>query len=1103
MSPRTGQLLRQLHRLTAGEGPAPDAVLLSHFVRQRDEAAFAELARRHGPMVLAVCRRTLSDEQWAEDAFQATFLVLARKAAAVRPASPAAWLHSTARHLALRCRRAEDRRRHRESGRPAAAPPRGPLDELSAREALLLLDEELARLPEAYRLPLVLCALEGRTADEAARLLGCSPGSIRGRLGRGRARLHARLARRGLTLTAVLGLLELARAAAPAGPPAAVVAAARAGEVPARVAALAEGAGVGLAAARAKLGLALLLAVTVVAAGAGLVAEQPPPAAAPPGPGGTPTAAARTDRYGDPLPEGALARLGTVQLRHRRARGAFSPDGKSLLTVGADQAVRSWDVATGRLARQTKLRPVRGETELSGESLLAPGGKLVAAWGKEAVHLYDAATGEHRHRLPTGWAGHHQLAFSPDGKVLATMVGLGGRYTLRLWDVPTGKQLLAFKERDYIDALAFSPDGKLLASPVGKQVLRWDTATGREMPAVPAEAHCLAFSPDGKTAATADRNGVVTLWESAAWDKRATLRPTPAVAGRYIRSPCLAFSPEGSLLALGGLEAIVLWDVAGRKERRRLPDRNARWLAFAPDGKALACAAETEVRLWDVGTGERLHHRPGHDHDVWCVAASPDGKVVATACADDPFIRLWAATGEPLRAVRRPTPSTRSCVFTADGKQAVSGGAVDLALWDVATGTELRRFRAEDLDGGTERFLDVITFRLSADGRRLAALCLSQHPKQHYQINVWEVATGKVLTRRHFRGGFSSRFTADGEAVTVDGRLGLTVEDTTTGRELATVPGDLGHPVDFAPDGKLVAVGVHETLGEGPLGGGYRPKGVRVAELATGQEVFSVEGWIDFARFSPDGRVLATADAEGLRVWDALTGERLFRRPWPAGAVPGRLRAPVNSLAFLPGGRAVVTGMPDGTALVWDLAPQTWPAPAAGRALGPKELEGLWADLGADARAAHRAIRALAAAPARAVPFLAGRLRPAGAVDAKRVERLIGDLDNDRFEVRDAAAKELTQMGEQVEPALRRVLEGKPAPEVRKRVQAALAQLRGAPPAAALRALRATQALERVGTPEARRVLEGLSRGAAADRLTREAQAALRRLAGPPAGDRP
>jgi hypothetical protein len=329
--------------------------------------------------------------------------------------------------------------------------------------------------------------------------------------------------------------------------------------------------------------------------------------------------------------------------------------------------------------------------------------------------------------------------------------------------------------------------------------------------------------------------------------------------------------------------------------------------------------------------------------------------------------------------------------------------------------------------------------------------------------------------------------------VTVAVRDCLIIEDTLTGRQRAAVPGDLGRPVAFSPDGQLVAVGIHETLGKG-----YRTKGVRVAEVATGQEVFHVEGWVDFAAFTPDGRALAAADPKGLGVWEALTGEQLFRRPWPAGLGPGRLLTPVNSFAFLPDGRAVVTGMQDGTALVWDLAPQTWPAPRAARDLGRKQLEALWSDLAGDARPAQRAVHALAAAPAQAVPFLAYRLRPAAPVDAQRVGNWIAGLDSEQFAVRDAAARELIQLGEQIEPALRRVLESKPSLEMRNRVQKILAGLGGVPPAATLRALRALQALERIGTPEARRVLRRVAGGAPAARETREARAALERLAPPP-----
>src|SRR5262249_32982265 len=164
---------------------------------------------------------------------------------------------------------------------------------------------------------------------------------------------------------------------------------------------------------------------------------------------------------------------------------------------------------------------------------------------------------------------------------------------------------------------------------------------------------------------------------------------------------------------------------------------------------------------------------------------------------------------------------------------------------------------------------------------------------------------------------------------------------TTSGRWRSTIPGSLGQPVAFSPDGQLIAAAVHKTsVHEGPLGTdeGWQTVGVRVAEVATGKEVFHVDGEIDFTAFSSDGRMLATADRRALCLWDALTGERLFRRAWPEGLKPGRLRTPIGSLTLLPGGRAAATGMADGTVLVWDLTPATLPAAGPAKALGGKEL---------------------------------------------------------------------------------------------------------------------------------------------------------------------
>jgi len=216
------RLVRYLRRLVPPpfSDLATDSRLLDTFVRCKDEDAFAALVARHGPMVFGVCRRVLRDAHEAEDVAQATFLVLARKARTIlRPGSPAAWLHRTARQLALKCRRANTRRRERERRGFLVAPGRSlpdPLDELTVRELLAIFDEELQRLPEGCRLPLILCCLEGLTQEEAARQLGWTPGAVKGRLERGRAQLQRRLVRRGLTLSAVLAALQMSQGMAPA-----------------------------------------------------------------------------------------------------------------------------------------------------------------------------------------------------------------------------------------------------------------------------------------------------------------------------------------------------------------------------------------------------------------------------------------------------------------------------------------------------------------------------------------------------------------------------------------------------------------------------------------------------------------------------------------------------------------------------------------------------------------------------------------------------------------------------------------------------------------------------------------------------------------------
>src|SRR5262245_45527942 len=200
-------LVRYIRRLVIQpeSGQTTDAALLGRFIAERDETAFAALVDRHGPLVFHVCRRVLGDVHDAEDAFQAAFLVLARKAATVYPREAlTAWLHGVAYRVALKARSA--RVRQSRADQPLVVPPADPhadpLAELSARELLVIVDEEVRRLPEVYRLPVILCCLEGRSLEETARQLGWARGCVEGRLERGRARLPHRVVRRALTLDA-------------------------------------------------------------------------------------------------------------------------------------------------------------------------------------------------------------------------------------------------------------------------------------------------------------------------------------------------------------------------------------------------------------------------------------------------------------------------------------------------------------------------------------------------------------------------------------------------------------------------------------------------------------------------------------------------------------------------------------------------------------------------------------------------------------------------------------------------------------------------------------------------------------------------------------
>jgi RNA polymerase sigma factor (sigma-70 family) len=331
-----GVLCYLRRRAAPGRPGGTDAELLERFAARRDGAAFEALVRRHGPAVLAVCRRILDNAADADDAFQATFLVLVRRPEAVgRHESVGSWLYGVAVRTALRARTDLARRRKHER-QVAAMHAADSTPEAAWSDLRPLLDEEVARLPEKYREPFRLCCLEGQSYDDAARALGCSKGTVSSRLTRARERLRRRLAGRGVTLSAGLFAAALAAHAAPAAVPAPLLGATlraatlvgagqAAGVVSSRVLQLVEGVQT-MSASKFKVVASLVLVVSLVGA-VGFAASRLAPGEPPPrrGKTGRPPPRSRAGPPGGSVPAWAAPWGSPATSPSRRTAGPSSP----------------------------------------------------------------------------------------------------------------------------------------------------------------------------------------------------------------------------------------------------------------------------------------------------------------------------------------------------------------------------------------------------------------------------------------------------------------------------------------------------------------------------------------------------------------------------------------------------------------------------------------------------------------------------------------------------------------------------------------------------------------------------------------------------------
>jgi RNA polymerase sigma factor (sigma-70 family) len=491
-----------------------DRVLLGRFVELRDERAFAQLVERHGGLVMGVCRRLLQHAQEAEDAYQATFMVLAQKAGSIhKRSSLSSWLHGVAHRVSLKARTAVARRRGQEMRALSGNQTQAPLD-LNWQDVGQVVDDELGRLPEKYRAPLLMCYLEGKTQDEAARALGWNVDQLRGRLDRGRQKLRDGLIRRGVSYSGGLLVGALATDVATASAPllASTVKAAlsfnlgHAGSASPLALTLARAILHAITAAKVKAVVSLGFAACILTVGATVLTNVIQAAKTSNAPGSiaihapaekTKEKKDHIDILGDPLPPGAIARLGTMRLRPggKAEYLAFSPDGKRLASWSGRLSI--WDTGTGRELRQVNLPGAR----VLALTWLADGkGAAAVDLGENHFYLWDFTDpkaeippilGEPRFGMKIE-AGDdkehfHGFAIAPNGKLLAAGKRgfLNKERSIHVWELATGRRLEELAQPRILgvqsgncDAVAFTPDSKSLLVFSGRPV--WNVNTFKE-----------------------------------------------------------------------------------------------------------------------------------------------------------------------------------------------------------------------------------------------------------------------------------------------------------------------------------------------------------------------------------------------------------------------------------------------------------------------------------------------------------------------------------------------------------------------------------------------------------------------------------------------
>jgi WD40 repeat protein len=796
----------------------------------------------------------------------------------------------------------------------------------------------------------------------------------------------------------------------------------------------------------------------------------------------------------DPLPAGALGRIGTARLRHNDEVTciALSPDGATLASGGGildRHKIRLWDRITGKEIAW----PRPADSILSIDALaFSPDAKTLAALAEMTVFLWDARSASHLLKFDVPDACN-TLCFTPDGHALAT-AGQFSR-TIRLWDKDTGKLIRAFMGTpDSVTCIAFSPDGRTLASGDSHGVVYlWEVDSGRQLGAVTTKGllwvSSVAFSPDGKLLAWSGSAKVVFLHNLD------SNRELPSLRGHQGAIDTLAFAPDGKSLATGSWDQTIrIWNVAAAKEISCLKghEGKVRSVLFSSDGKFLVSSGdmrEQGIRLWDVASGRETHNWDCHRRPVTTLAFSPDGALVASG-SQDRSIRLWrpGSAGKCLGVLGQHEAGVSALAFSPDGRR-VSSAAYDktIGVINVVAGKSIWSAR-------TRTTISSLAF--DAGGRIVAGL--------DETLRLWDVASGSIWTSvpgqpriaRSFEGGnqpTSSTLPSFqgfvGLALSPDARIQVGTQDYDVCiRELGGAQFDKFQiePADefigfaFSADSNTLAAIYRSHVQHYDIGRRTEFRSFPIVILPKERVVFAL---------SPDGNLLALARDRVIELWEMATGMKIR----DVCISP----EPLTCLTFGPDGRTLYSASSDTTVLIWDLAGMITSKVLPAAALTETELLRQWEELACSNPAtAYRSLWRLVWTPNQAIGLLQSKMHVASLDDSRKIRQLIANLDDRRYIVRQDASNALEAFGPSITPTLRQVLAKPISLEVRHRIEYLLSRfVKPSLSQEHLRASRAVLVLEQIGSPAARDFLDQLSRGGEYAWQTSEAQRALERLA--------